>query len=611
MSVNKLKKSSSPNNNFVISVGTATGNTYVLDRDYPAGGYSVASGVNDLTLDFYLLNSSNTLVGQSNSRGLFATSPFSKVVVLGQQASDILSFTYSGPAFLSTISGNEISAAAYITSSSNNSFPNIGDSTVITGGNFANSVQVFFIGSDSVYRSAKSIILSNTKSLIVVRPDDLPVAYGPYSLMVQNPGVPLPISSNSHVLSNVASPGTLPAWASPSQINYDTGVSYSYSLSAPDQELSNITYSVASGTLPTGLTLSSSGIISGTPTQNQKNTVTFRATDAGGNYVDKAIIISYAPVWTISSLPVTFTDPGFPYSLTLTSTDANSSAITYSIVSGSLPSGLSLASNGLISGSTTVTGTSTITVRATAANYGWKDRTFTLESRAAIKSIITSTQSWTVPAGITSIKTFVVGGGGGGYAYGGNSSVAGTGGGAGGANLQTVSVTPGQSYSIVIGAGGAGGTGPGSGSNSTFNSSIIGYGGGAAGVYYGAGTSGGCGGGGWTAGGNGSQGYAGGKGSNAQYAAGGGGGMSAVGSDASGYNGGNGGAGMLYLGSYYAGGGGAANSSGGTAGSGGTGGGGSGNGSAGTANTGGGGGGNNGGSSAAGAGGSGVVVIAY
>lgn len=599
--------------NFVINVGSSTGNTYTLDKEYPAGGYAVSSGTNDVTLDIYLLNSSNTLVGKSSTRGITANYPFSKVIILGQQQNDILTFVYSGSAFSSTVSGNNPTAAAYITSISPTSLPNINDSVAITGGNFANDVLVYFIGSDLNYRLAKSVVKSSTTSIIAVRPNDLPVAYGPYTIYVENVGVPIPVGSNVHKIDNAISPGTLPSWTSPSQINYDTSSAFSYSLTAPDQELSNITFSIVSGTLPTGLSLNSStGVISGTPTQNQKNTVVFRATDAGGNYVDKSIIVCYSPVWTVSSLPVSFTDVGSTYSFTLTSTDANSAAITYSIVSGSLPTGLTLnSSTGNISGSTSTTSTSNITIRATATGYGWKDRSFTLESRAATKAIITSTQNWTAPAGVTSVKVFTVAGGGGGYAYGGNNSVAGTGGGAGGAISQNVSVTPGQSYAVVVGAGGSGGTSPAAGSNSSFSGSVIANGGGAAGVYYGVGGNGGCGGGGWTAGGTASQGFAGGKGSNGQYAAGGGGGMGAVGGDAGGNNGGNGGAGILYLGSYYAGGGGAGNSSGGSAGSGGSGGGGAGNGSAGTANTGGGGGGSNGASSSAGAGGSGVVVIAY
>jgi hypothetical protein len=76
--------------------------------------------------------------------------------------------------------------------------------------------------------------------------------------------------------------------------------------------------------------------------------------------------------------------------------------------------------------------------------------------------IFTSSQSWTVPAGVRSIDVFAVGGGGGG---GGSDTVDGTPynrGSGGGGGYTTImlsqAVTPGSSISVTIGAGGAGGT---------------------------------------------------------------------------------------------------------------------------------------------------------
>jgi hypothetical protein len=68
----------------------------------------------------------------------------------------------------------------------------------------------------------------------------------------------------------------------------------------------------------------------------------------------------------------------------------------------------------------------------------------------------TSSQTWTVPAGITEVKVFCVGGGGGG----GDGSwdiTNGTGSGGGGGYTvnQTINVTPGQQIPVIIGSGGA------------------------------------------------------------------------------------------------------------------------------------------------------------
>lgn len=88
--------------------------------------------------------------------------------------------------------------------------------------------------------------------------------------------------------------------------------------------------------------------------------------------------------------------------------------------------------------------------------------------------IITSTQSWTAPAGVTTIELLLVGGGGGG---GGTSTTTGHGGGGGGGGgviQDTLAVTPGTSYTVTIGAGGAAGSGAsgpgGTGSSSSFGS---------------------------------------------------------------------------------------------------------------------------------------------
>jgi len=75
------------------------------------------------------------------------------------------------------------------------------------------------------------------------------------------------------------------------------------------------------------------------------------------------------------------------------------------------------------------------------------------------------TYTWTVPAGVTTVKVTVAGGGGGGGggltdAYhdpDDQQSVGGSPGGRGGLNIQTINVTPNSSYSVIVGAGGSGG----------------------------------------------------------------------------------------------------------------------------------------------------------
>ena len=155
-------------------------------------------------------------------------------------------------------------------------------------------------------------------------------------------------------------------------------------------------------------------------------------------------------------------------------TDADGDTITYSIISGSLPSGLTLgSSNGYITGS--VSGvtpqTFTFTVRA-ATSVSNSDRQFrivvsTLPAGGSTTTnggytyhTFTSSGTFTVSAGFTpSIEVFMMGAGGGGGSW------VPAGGGAGGCvNLDTPASlsTAAQVYTVTIGAGGLGMINPGS-----------------------------------------------------------------------------------------------------------------------------------------------------
>ncbi|HEX3969456.1 MAG TPA: Ig domain-containing protein, partial [Edaphobacter sp.] len=119
-------------------------------------------------------------------------------------------------------------------------------------------------------------------------------------------------------------------------------------------------WSIASGSLPAGLTLASAtGIISGTPTTAGTFSFTATAADAGSPAQSKSVSLS------IAIAPVTLTIT----SSTLPSATQNSSyfgslqafggtgAYTWSIASGTLPAGLSLApATGVISGTPTSSG---------------------------------------------------------------------------------------------------------------------------------------------------------------------------------------------------------------------------------------------------------------
>jgi hypothetical protein len=141
-------------------------------------------------------------------------------------------------------------------------------------------------------------------------------------------------------------------------------------------------WSIASGTLPAGLTLSTAGIISGTPTSTGTKSVTFRVTDAGGKTATKTLSI------TINAAPLSITTASLAdeyingnYIQTLVARGGKS-PYTWSIASGTLPENLTLAaSTGIISGvAVTSSGTSTFTVQVKDANNSIAARELTISA---------------------------------------------------------------------------------------------------------------------------------------------------------------------------------------------------------------------------------------
>ncbi|MDQ3011655.1 MAG: Ig domain-containing protein, partial [Acidobacteriota bacterium] len=127
------------------------------------------------------------------------------------------------------------------------------------------------------------------------------------------------------------------------------------------------TFSTAS-TLPTGLSLSNGGVLSGTPTQTGTFMITVKATDSNGCMGTGATY-----TLTINCQPITVTNPatntstaGAAFSQTFTQSGGIGTT-TFS-KTGTLPTGLTLSSAGLLSGTPTQTGVFMITVKATDSN---------------------------------------------------------------------------------------------------------------------------------------------------------------------------------------------------------------------------------------------------
>ena len=158
------------------------------------------------------------------------------------------------------------------------------------------------------------------------------------------------------VLPLVISPAALPT----AVIN----VPYSVTLTSAGGK-GPFTWAMASGTLPPGLTISTAGVISGTPTALGTTTFKVQVTDsqtptAAVDIASKSITVNAALSITTSSL--TAGSVNVPYSASLAAT-GGVPPYTWSITSGSLPTGLTLSTSGGISGTPTSQQTSSFTVQ--------------------------------------------------------------------------------------------------------------------------------------------------------------------------------------------------------------------------------------------------------
>jgi len=145
------------------------------------------------------------------------------------------------------------------------------------------------------------------------------------------------------------------------------GVSYADRVTASGG-IAPYSFSVAAGALPPGLVMDqATGAISGVPTTNGTNSMTVTVTDAGGAFaqrVTKSLSITIG-----NALPLVITTESLPdatvnaaYTLQLEAA-GGLTPYSWSVAGGALPAGLSLSSDGVLSGTPTVTGAFSVTVQ--------------------------------------------------------------------------------------------------------------------------------------------------------------------------------------------------------------------------------------------------------
>jgi hypothetical protein len=150
---------------------------------------------------------------------------------------------------------------------------------------------------------------------------------------------------------------------------------YSASVTAGGGTGTGYTYTITSGSLPSGLSLTSTGAITGIPTQSGTFSITVTVTDSAGNRGSTSCTLTVVqpytpPVVSTNCAGVSATLGAAITPVTLAGSGGVGGPYTFSATG--LPAGLTLSGSGVLSGAPTVSGTFsyTVTVKDSAGNTG-------------------------------------------------------------------------------------------------------------------------------------------------------------------------------------------------------------------------------------------------
>jgi hypothetical protein len=172
------------------------------------------------------------------------------------------------------------------------------------------------------------------------------------------------------------SPTTLP--------NPTVNTAYSQQLTAGGGSGMGYSFATTTGALPAGLSLSPSGKVSGRPTTVGSFSFTVKVKDSNGAALSQNYSMTVDPAITLSPATLRNTVLNSPYSQQLTASGGSGTGFTFALTSGTLPSGLTLSSSGLISGMATTTGSSSLTVTATDSTGASASHNYSITVTTAI-----------------------------------------------------------------------------------------------------------------------------------------------------------------------------------------------------------------------------------
>jgi hypothetical protein len=224
-----------------------------------------------------------------------------------------------------------------------------------------------------------------------------PTAVGSFSFQVKVTDSQQASATGSFAIRITAAPLAITTTSLPGAT---VGTSYTAILAAAGGTVP-YTWSVASGALPGGLSISSAGVISGTPTATGTFSVTLKVTDSAQATATQAYSVTVAAA--VVALSITTPSPlpggevGVAYTLTFAAT-GGTTPYNWELSSGAIPAGLALGGlTGSLTGTPTTAGTFTFTLLVVDSTEKTAPKTFTISVTAAVK-IITAPA---MPDGIT------------------------------------------------------------------------------------------------------------------------------------------------------------------------------------------------------------------
>lgn len=169
-----------------------------------------------------------------------------------------------------------------------------------------------------------------------------------------------------------------------------------------------LTFTKTGGTLPDGISLNTDGTFSGTVTTVGSTTATIQVSDTHGGLATTTLTVTVqvAPAFTADAANTSqfiSTSAGLA---ALQATSAAGETLTFSVVGGSLPNGISLNGNGTFSGTATATGSFSATVQAVDTHGGQATTTLavTVQQGPAYTAAPTNiSQLVSVGAGLTAL----------------------------------------------------------------------------------------------------------------------------------------------------------------------------------------------------------------